>query len=225
MILGMLGLGVAGVIGGAAVQRRLSDVLAPIAAADRTGLTGLIPAAGGFRIYSVTGDLPQRSEAAYRLHVSGLVRDPLSLTFSDLEALPATMLTKDFQCVTGWRVPDVHWVGVRVADLLDRADVSDSAKAVTFRSFDGVYTESLTLEQARRQDVIVAYRMAGKTVTTAHGGPVRLYVAPMYGYKSLKWLESIEVVDRVVPGYWERRGYDIDAFVGRSNGRGDDPTS
>jgi DMSO/TMAO reductase YedYZ molybdopterin-dependent catalytic subunit len=47
----------------------------------------------------------------------------------------------------------------------------------------------------------------------------------MYGYKSLKWLERIEVVDQEIPGYWEERGYDVDAFVGGSNGRqGDDPT-
>jgi DMSO/TMAO reductase YedYZ molybdopterin-dependent catalytic subunit len=65
--------------------------------------------------------------------------------------------------------------------------------------------------------------MYGKPVTRAHGGPVRLYVAPMYGYKSLKWLDSIEVVPAVVPGYWERLGYDVDAWIGHSNGRDDEP--
>jgi DMSO/TMAO reductase YedYZ molybdopterin-dependent catalytic subunit len=48
----------------------------------------------------------------------------------------------------------------------------------------------------------------------------------MYGYKSCKWLESIEVVDHVIPGYWEDEGnYDVDGWVGRSNGRDDQPTS
>jgi DMSO/TMAO reductase YedYZ molybdopterin-dependent catalytic subunit len=46
----------------------------------------------------------------------------------------------------------------------------------------------------------------------------------MYGYKSLKWLRSIEVTSRVWPGYWEERGYDVNGWVGRSNGRDDDPT-
>ena len=220
----MLGLGAVGVVAGAAVQRRVADVLAPITAADRTGLTGLLPAAGGFRIYSVTGDLPRRDQAVYRLRVHGLVSSPLDLSFSDLEAMTPTSITRDFQCVTGWRVPDVPWVGVRLADLLDLAGADPTAAAVTFRSFDGVYTESLTMAQARRDDVLVAYRMQGRTVSAAHGGPVRLYVAPMYGYKSLKWLDSIEVAPEVVPGYWERRGYDIDAWVGRSNERSDDPT-
>ena len=142
--------------------------------------------------------------------------------------MPPTALTKDFQCVTGWRVHDVKWRGVRVADLLDRAGVQPRGKAVVFGSFDGAYTESLTLDQARRDDVIVAYQLDGKPISSLHGGPVRLYVAPMYGYKSLKWLERIEVVDALDdptdPGFWENNGYDTDAWVGMSNGRSDAPT-
>jgi DMSO/TMAO reductase YedYZ molybdopterin-dependent catalytic subunit len=107
--------------------------------------------------------------------------------------------------------------------LLDEVGVRPQAKALRFTSFDGVYTESLTLAQARRNDVIVAYAMDGDHVSTQHGGPVRLYVAPMYGYKSCKWLETIEVVDAVVPGYWENEGYDVDAWIGNSNSRDDKP--
>ena len=66
--------------------------------------------------------------------------------------------------------------------LLDRAGVQPSAKALRFESFDGLYTESLTLAEATRPDVIVAYSMLGGPVSREHGGPVRLYVAPMYGY-------------------------------------------
>jgi len=47
----------------------------------------------------------------------------------------------------------------------------------------------------------------------------------MYGYKSCKWLDGIEVVDKVIPGYWEGQGYDVDGWVGHSNGPEDDPTS
>lgn len=222
----MLGLGAAGVAFGAKVQTQISKVLDPLTAADGTGLASLIPAAGGFRIYSVVGYLPKRSTDEYRLTVTGLVARPLDLSFADLLSRPATALTKDFQCVTGWRVRDVAWVGVKLADLLDEAGVRAGAGALTIRSFDGEYTESLTLDQARRDDVLVAYSMLGRQpITSAHGGPVRLLVAPMYGYKSLKWLSNIELVDRVEPGYWERRGYDVDAWVGKSNGRDDRPTS
>jgi DMSO/TMAO reductase YedYZ molybdopterin-dependent catalytic subunit len=225
VFLGMLGLGGAGILWGAKAQDLLERSLASITARDGTGLSSFLPI-GRFRIYSVVGDLPHRSETEYRLHVRGHVQQPFELTAADLRAMPATNLTKDFQCVTGWRVHDVHWTGVRLADLLDRAGVKAGAGGVRFVSFDGAYTETLTLDQARRNDVIVAYSMEGKALSTAHGGPVRLYVAPMYGYKSCKWLEAIEVTDgRPQPGYWEVRGYDVDAFVGKSNGRDDNPTA
>jgi DMSO/TMAO reductase YedYZ molybdopterin-dependent catalytic subunit len=120
--------------------------------------------------------------------------------------------------VTGWTVPDVHWTGVRLGYLLDQAGVTKGGTALHLRSFDGIYTESLTMDQARLSDVIVAYRMLGAPVSREHGGPVRLYVPPMYGYKSIKWLDKISVVDKVEPGYWENLGYAVDAWIGKSNG-------
>jgi DMSO/TMAO reductase YedYZ molybdopterin-dependent catalytic subunit len=107
--------------------------------------------------------------------------------------------------------------------VLDAAGIKPGAGGLEFESYDGADTESLTLEQARRPDVIVAYRMLGAPITTEHGGAVRLYVAPMYGYKSLKWLSEIRVVQQAEPGYWEQNGYSIDAWVGSSNGRDDKP--
>lgn len=224
VFLGMLAFGAAGVVWGARIQDGLEHALGPITARDPSGLSSYLPL-GRFRIYSVVGFLPRRSREAYRLSVGGRVDRPATLTFADLQAMAPAALTKDFQCVTGWRVRNVKWRGVRLADVLDRAGVRPGAGAVTFGSFDGEYTESLTMDQARRPDVIVAYEMDGKPLRREHGGPVRLYVAPMYGYKSLKWLDRIEVVERVEPGYWERRGYDVDAWVGRSNGRDDAPTA
>ena len=224
VILGMLGLGGAGILWGAKAADLFGRVLAPITAADRTGLSSFIPTAARFRIYSVVGRLPERDPAVYRLRVTGLVDQPLDLSYDDLKAMTPLRLVKDFQCVTGWRVEDVPWVGVRLADLLDRAGVQAGAGALTFRSFDGVYTESLTMQQGRRPDVMVAYSMQDdEPIPPVHGGPVRLYVAPMYGYKSIKWLEEVEVVRSVEPGYWEERGYDVDAWIGSSNGRNDDP--
>jgi DMSO/TMAO reductase YedYZ molybdopterin-dependent catalytic subunit len=221
----MLGLGAAGILGGARIQDWLSRVMAPVQVADPTGLTQLIPAAGRFRIYSVVGSLPHRSRAGYRLTVEGLVDHPFNVSLADLEAMPPTRLVRDFQCVTGWRVPQVPWTGVRLSQLLDAAGIQPGANALSFHSFDGTYTESLTLDQARRPDVIVAYRMENGPISDAHGGPVRLYVAPMYGYKSCKWLSRITVVSDVQPGYWEERGYDVNAWVGKSDGRSDTSTS
>jgi DMSO/TMAO reductase YedYZ molybdopterin-dependent catalytic subunit len=230
VVLGMLGLGAAGILWGAKAQSGLDSLLRPITLNDSTGLSELLPTAGRFRIYSVTGDLPSRSDAEYRLSVAGLVDRPASLDLADLRTrLPQTSLTKDFQCVTGWRVQDVHWRGVLLRDVLDDAGVGKGATHVRFSSFDGVYTETLTMEQARRDDVLVAHEMLDNPVTREHGGPVRLYVAPMYGYKSLKWLDTIEAVHGLDgphdPGYWENLGYDTDAWVGGSNRLDDEPTS
>ncbi len=221
----MLGLGAVGIVGGSRIQGAIGTVLNPIQSADPTGITSLIPGGDGFRLYTVTSGFPSESAADYRLTVDGLVDRPLTLTVADLQAMAPTRLVKAFQCVTGWRVPNVHWIGVTLSDLLDRAGVQASGQALRFESFDRTYTESLTMAEARRPDVIAAYSMLGGPVSTAHGGPVRLYAAPMYGYKSCKWLSRIQVVDRVVPGYWEQAGnYDVEAWVGRSNGRDDATT-
>ena len=225
VVLGTLGLGALGIVFGSKVTSFLDDVLAPITDNDPTGLTSYIPGSGRFRIYTVVSHRPMRTTAEYRLTVDGMVDTPLQLTWDQLRTeLPQTGLTRDFQCVTGWRVDDVEWRGVKVRDVLERAGVQDGGTHLRLWSFDGAYTESLTMEQARRDDVLVAHEMLGRPVTQEHGGPVRLYVAPMYGYKSLKWLDRIEVVDHLDEGYWEERGYDVDAWVGRSNGRGDAPT-
>ncbi|MGH2477072.1 MAG: molybdopterin-dependent oxidoreductase, partial [Candidatus Limnocylindrales bacterium] len=223
VVLGMLGVGALGIAFGDKAQARIERVLRPLTQNDPTGLTSFVPTAGRFRIYSVVGHLPKRSDGEYRLAVDGLVDRPLKLSLDDLRSRPQTDLVRDFQCVTGWRVADVPWRGIKVSKLLDEAGVQPSATHLRITSFDGVYTESLTLDQARRDDVLVAHEMQGGPVTREHGGPVRLYVAPMYGYKSLKWLERIEVVNELDAGYWEERGYDVDAWIGKSNGRDDEP--
>lgn len=213
IVLGLLVAGAAGVVTGHSVQDAMARALGPIASRDPTGLVSLIPLGDTFRFYSVTGSVPVRTARTYRLAVSGLARHSATYTLADLKAMPQTSIVRDFQCVTGWRVPQVHWSGVRLSVLLDRAEPLPSAKAVRFRSFDGTYTESLTLSQAHRSDVIVALRMLGRPVTHDHGGPVRMYAAPMYGYKSTKWLSAIELTDHVDPGYWEKYGYDINGFI------------
>lgn len=224
LILGMLGLGALGVAAAPPLQRGLESFLGGAADKDPTGLTGLLPNGGGFRYYSVASSVPRKNDDTYRLKIDGLVDHPTTYTLSDLRALPQTRMVRDVQCVTGWRVPDTPFEGVRLSRLLDLAGVRPTAGAVRFTCFDGVYTESLTLSQARRDDVLVTLRMQDKDLNHSHGGPVRLYVAPMYFYKSAKWLSGITVTEKVRPGYWEKRGYDVDAWVGRSNGRDDDAT-
>ncbi|MEU5028740.1 molybdopterin-dependent oxidoreductase [Streptomyces milbemycinicus] len=225
VILGMLALGAGGMAAAPWLQRRLEKFLAVAAENDPIGVTGLLPNGGGFRYYSVTSSVPHKNAENYRLTVGGLVDKPTGYRLADLRALPQHRIVHDVQCVTGWRVPQTSFEGVRLATLLDAAGVRPGAGAVRFTCFDGAYSESLTLEQARRDDVLVALRMRDEPLGHSHGGPVRLYVAPMYFYKSAKWLSGIEVTHEVQPGYWEDRGYDVDAWVGKSNGRDDAATT
>lgn len=213
-MLGLIGLGALGVITGSKVQAGLSELLAPVQLRDPTGFTSMVPLGNTWRYYSVTGEVEPRAAESYTLKVSGLVDRPATYSYADLEALPQLSFTDTFQCVTGWHVPDVPWRGVRVADLLERAAPTDEAVGVRFRSFDGVYSVNMTLDQARADDVIVALRMYGKPVTHDHGGPVRIYSGSMYGYKSTKWLSEIEVTPDNRPGYWEDRGYPLNGIIG-----------
>jgi DMSO/TMAO reductase YedYZ molybdopterin-dependent catalytic subunit len=225
LFFGLIGAGAAGTVFGDQLQNFVGTVLRPFTGSSGGGLAALIPGADRFRIYTVTGGFPSIKTDRYSLSVGGLVERPIKLSYNDLLALPRTELDRDFQCVTGWRVPGVHWAGVLLGDIIDLARPTAAAQAVEFSSYDGIYTESLTLAEAHRRDVLVAYEMFGAPITTDHGGPVRLYVAPMYGYKSAKWLRSISLVRRAVPGFWEQQGYAVDAWVGGSNGRHDAPIS
>ncbi len=224
VVLSLLGLGGLGIVFGSKIQDGLERALGPLESRDPTGLLGLLPIGDTFRFYSVTHSVPIRDAADYRLRLSGLAANPATYTLADLQAMPQTEVVRDFQCVTGWRVPQVHWRGVRLSHLLDLAGPASTATALRLTSFDRTYSESLTLDQARLPDVLVALEMLDGPVSHNHGGPVRLYVAPMYGYKSLKWLSGIELTAEVVPGYWEHRGYSINGWVGASNGRHDEPT-
>lgn len=222
LFLSLVGVGAVGVVVGQKVQSFVGSALRGVANTNGSGFGALIPGADRFRLYTIVNGYPEIPSAQYKLYVGGLVDRQLTLTLADLRTMPATHLVKDFQCVTGWRVPAVHWAGVRLADIIDKAGAKPSAKAVEFTSYDGAYTESLSMDEARRSDVIVAYEMLGEPVTSVHGGPVRLYVAPMYGYKSCKWLRSISLVEQATPGFWEQNGYDLEAWIGESNGNNSD---
>ena len=212
-----IGLGVVAAGGLGAVVWQATKSEAPSGAPD-------LRPSDDFEYYTVVEPVPVVAGAEWTMTVGGLVGAANTLSMKDLANLPQTGLTRDFQCVTGWRVSQVPWSGVLVRDLLREVKADSAAGALRITSFDGVYDESLTIDQAKRDDDLIATSMYGKPVSHERGGPVRLIVAPMYGYKSLKWLGGVEVQAEVTPGYWEKRGYDVDAWVGQSNGRSDQPT-
>jgi DMSO/TMAO reductase YedYZ molybdopterin-dependent catalytic subunit len=173
---------------------------------------------GGWRIYTVSGSIPGFDPTTWRLEVGGLVERPLSLGYADLRALPHARQVSDFHCVTGWSVAGVHWGGVRLQDLFAEARPLPGAHALRFVSDEVPYDDYLTMRQALLPDVMLAYDMDHAPLRREHGAPLRLVIPRMYGYKGVKWLTRIELVPKAEPGYWEQRGYDRDAWVGRSNG-------
>ncbi|WP_209439487.1 molybdopterin-dependent oxidoreductase [Kitasatospora phosalacinea] len=213
VLLGTFAAGIAGLAAAPYLQRGWEGFLGAASQHDPTGLTGLLPDPGGFRYYSVVGSVPRKDDTDYELRIDGLVDRPRTYTLPELRALPQSRIVGDAVCTDGWRVDGTPFRGVRLADLLDAAGVRAEGAALRFTCFDGAYSESLTLQQARRPDVLVALTMQDKPITHAHGGPARLYVAPMYFYKSAKWLSGITVTDRVVPGYWEGYGYEVDGWL------------
>jgi DMSO/TMAO reductase YedYZ molybdopterin-dependent catalytic subunit len=191
--------------------------LAPVTSGFSQLLGNLLPV-GGWRIYTISGSMPIFDEQSWRLEITGLVRKPLQLTYAQLRALPRAHQVSDFHCVTGWSVAGVRWGGVRFHDLLALAEPLPSAKAIRFVSLEQPYDDSLTLDQALLGNVMLAYELDGQPLSRPHGAPARVVIPEMYGYKGVKWLTRMELVDHQPTGYWEELGYDQNAWVGRSNG-------
>jgi DMSO/TMAO reductase YedYZ molybdopterin-dependent catalytic subunit len=213
--LGLLAGGLTSLFWAGPVGRALS----PVTSGFSQALGNLLPV-GGWRIYTISGSMPVFDESSYRLEITGLVRNPVQLTYAQLRALPDAHQVSNFHCVTGWSVSNVRWGGVRLRDLLTLADPLPSARAIRFVSLEQPYDDSLTLDQARLAGVMLAYDMDGQPLSRPHGSPVRVVIPEMYGYKGVKWLTKMELVDHQPTGYWEGLGYDQNAWVGRSNGYG-----
>jgi DMSO/TMAO reductase YedYZ molybdopterin-dependent catalytic subunit len=193
--------------------------LAPVTSGFSQALGNLLPV-GGWRIYTISGSMPIFDERSYRLEITGLVRNPVQLTYAQLRGLPRAHQVSNFHCVTGWSVDNVRWGGVRFRDLLALAEPLPSAKAIRFVSLEQPYNDSLSLDQARLPNVMLAVDMDGQPLSRPHGSPARVVIPEMYGYKGVKWLTKMELVDHQPTGYWEGLGYDQNAWVGRSNGYG-----
>ena len=214
--LAVLAGGLSSLVWGEQAWRRARRALHPLGSALPADVGALVPSRG-WRIYSVGETMPRFDPATWRLAIDGLVERPQSLAYDDLLALPAAEQVSTFRCVTGWSVAGVHWRGVRFGDLLAAARPRPEAQALRFVSAERPYTDSLTLQQARLADAMLAYEMDGKRLSREHGAPVRVVIPEMYGYKNVKWVERIELVADAPNGFWEGLGYDRNAWVGRSN--------
>jgi DMSO/TMAO reductase YedYZ molybdopterin-dependent catalytic subunit len=194
-----------------------SRVFSPVTSQFTQLVANVLPV-GGWRIYTISGSMPIFDPSTWRLEIGGLVKRPRTLTYDQLTALPQAEQTSTFHCVTGWTVKNVHWGGVRFQQLFDLVQPLPSATAVRFVSLERPYEDSLTFEQLRLPDAMLALKLDHQPLSRPHGSPARVILPEMYGYKGVKWLTKMEFVANQPQGYWEQHGYDQNAWVGRSNG-------
>ncbi|CAA9514453.1 MAG: hypothetical protein AVDCRST_MAG30-2681 [uncultured Solirubrobacteraceae bacterium] len=180
-------------------------------------------------------DVPRVDPATWRLEVDGAVERPLSLSLEELTARPAVTSAVTFECAGNGRalldprpfsqpwgleaVGTGSWTGTPLAALLAEAGVGDRAVEVVFTGLDrGVeaeveqaYARSLPLEEALRDDVLLAWGMSGVPLPPQHGFPLRLVVPGWYGMANVKWLERITVVEEPFTGHQNAEGYRLRA--------------
>ncbi len=152
------------------------------------------------------GIKPKIDVAEWKLEVTGLVDNPLMLTYEDVLAFPSVTQVTHLQCVMAGFEGTGEWTGVPVKYILEEAGYSESTVSVIFYAADE-YSSSIALEKALMEDTILAYKMNGVTLPAEHGYPLRLVLPGKLGYKWVKWIVKIELVDYEYEGYWESRGY------------------
>jgi DMSO/TMAO reductase YedYZ molybdopterin-dependent catalytic subunit len=147
----------------------------------------------------------------YRLDITGLVQVPQSLTYEQILKLPAVNKVFTLHCVEGWS-ETLLFEGVRLADLLKPAKPKEGIMTVIFFAADG-YSSSISYKDAVRLDVMLAYKINGKTLDAKRGFPLQLVAESKLGYKWVKWVSAIQLSKDPYKGYWEEKGYDNDADV------------
>ena len=178
-------------------------------------------------------DIPRVDPSEWRLVVGGHVRAPLTLTLDDVKRRPAVTLAVTLECAGNGRanlsprpvsqpwlfeaVGTAEWTGTPLRPLLEAVGALDGAAHVVFTGLDrGVqggieqhYERSLTMADATREEVLLAYAINGQPLPPQHGFPLRLVVPGWYGMTHVKWLRSITVVTRPFRGYQQEPAYHV----------------
>ena len=170
-------------------------------------------------------DIPEVTPGDWHLSVGGLVANPLCLTLADLQSRPAVTIPVTMECAGNGRAlltprpasqpwlvegtSTAEWTGTPLKGILQEAGLDDHAAEIVFTGLDwGIqggevqpYQRSLTLDEAMREEVLLAYAMNGESLPPQHGYPLRLLVPGWYGMTSVKWLAVIEAVAEPFIGY------------------------
>ncbi|MGH7525996.1 MAG: molybdopterin-dependent oxidoreductase [Gemmatimonadales bacterium] len=164
-----------------------------------------------FPAYSITFNQTKRfpildDPEGWALQVGGLVRKPLRLTRSTLEALSRTTYTVKHHCVEGWTAVGT-WTGVPVSAIISLAEPTPEARYLRFDSFDSKYFNGWDLKSAMHPQTILAYGFNDRPLGVDHGAPLRLYSPIKLGYKLTKYLTAVTFTRERPGGYWEDQGY------------------
>ncbi len=170
---------------------------------------------------SITVDTPSyqdqlaRGFSDWKLEVSGLVENPLSLSVADLKALPQRTQITRHDCVEGWSAI-AEWTGPQLSQLLDTAKVREEANFIVFRCADTLYGrpyyESVDMVDAYHPQTIIAHELNGEPIPEKNGAPLRMRIERQLGYKHAKYLTGIEAVASFEDiydgkgGFWEDFG-------------------
>ena len=185
----------------------------------------------GMHYLLVHFDIPDVDAAGWRLRVEGNVRRPLDLTFDDIRARPARTVPVTLECAGNGRarldprpisqpwlleaIGTASWTGTPLSGVLGEAGIEPGTVEIVFTGADrGIqgeveqdYQRSLSVEEATRPEVLLAYEMNGRPLEPQHGFPLRLLVPGWYGMTSVKWLTRVEAVSERFTGFQQADAY------------------
>ena len=175
----------------------------------------------------------------WSVEVGGLVNKPGKLNLEDILAgFDLEERVYRFRCVEAWSMV-VPWIGFPLADLLARFEPTSDAKYVAFktlyrrgemrgtRSFTSIidwpYREGLRLDEAMNPLTLMTVGLYGKVLPNQSGAPLRLIVPWKYGFKSIKSIVSIELVDKQPETSWQQLAPQEYGFYSNVNPEVDHP--
>ena len=129
----------------------------------------------------------------WRLEITGTVKKPLKLTYTQLLELPSVERNVLLIC-PGFFTNHGRWKGIAVAELLKMAEAEAGITHVSFRGPAGRYakTERFPIDEIKAHKIFLAYRVNGKALPEKHGYPLRVVAEDHYGSEWVKYVHRIE---------------------------------